>query len=119
MDEAERCHRLAILDRGVKVADGAPSELQDRTAMSVVEVLADDPGAAQAALHDSPDVRSVTQLGMRLRVLIPLAVEDPLELIRSTLTRSGITAETRTVRPSLEDVFVAVTQADGGAEPAQ
>ncbi|MGH8193643.1 MAG: ABC transporter ATP-binding protein, partial [Woeseiaceae bacterium] len=40
MEEAERCHRLAILDRGVKVADGAPAELQESTGMSVVEVLA-------------------------------------------------------------------------------
>ncbi|MDX1516918.1 MAG: ABC transporter ATP-binding protein, partial [Woeseiaceae bacterium] len=37
MDEAERCHRLAILDRGVKVADGSPAELQRTTGMSVVE----------------------------------------------------------------------------------
>ena len=33
MDEAERCHRLAILDRGVKVADGTPQELQRDTGM--------------------------------------------------------------------------------------
>ena len=33
MDEAERCHRLAILDRGVKVADGTPQELQSGTGM--------------------------------------------------------------------------------------
>ncbi|MDH3481975.1 MAG: ABC transporter ATP-binding protein, partial [Gammaproteobacteria bacterium] len=33
MDEAERCHRLAILDHGVKVADGTPQELQNRTGM--------------------------------------------------------------------------------------
>ena len=30
MDEAERCHRLAILDRGVLVADGTPAELTRR-----------------------------------------------------------------------------------------
>jgi ABC-2 type transport system ATP-binding protein len=116
MDEAERCHRLAILDRGVKVADGAPTELQDRTGMSVVEVLAGDPSHAQAALHHLPDVKSVTQLGVRLRVLIPLEVDDPLELIRSALAQAAITAEMRVVRASLEDVFVAVTQANGAAE---
>jgi ABC-2 type transport system ATP-binding protein len=35
MDEAERCHKLAILDHGVKVADGTPQELQDSTGMNI------------------------------------------------------------------------------------
>ncbi len=112
MDEAERCHRLAILDRGVKVADGAPAELQESTGMSVVEVLADDLNKAQGVLHDLPEVKSVTQLGVRLRVLIPQEVADPLELIRKALADGGIAAESRVVGASLEDVFVAVTQKD-------
>lgn len=116
MDEAERCHRLAILDHGVKVADGAPAELQESTGMSVVEVLADDPNKAQGVLHDLPEVKSVTQLGVRLRVLIPQEVDDPLELIRSALAKGGIAADSRVVRASLEDVFVAVTQKDSRPE---
>lgn len=119
MDEAERCHRLAILDHGVKVADGPPTELQENTGMSVVEVLADDPGKAQTVLHGLQDVTSVTQLGVRLRVLIPLEVADPLELIRGALAGASISAETRVVGASLEDVFVAVTQRDGQSESRQ
>jgi len=109
MDEAERCHRLAILDRGVKVADGSPLELQASTGMHVVEVLADDPYHAQTALIDVPMVASVTQLGIRLRVLIPELVDDPLHLVKQNLGKHNISAETRIVGPSLEDVFVAVT----------
>ena len=77
MDEAERCHRLAILDHGVKVADGTPQELQNRTGMHIVEVIADDPYAAQSAIHDLEEVASVTQLGVRLRVLIPESKDRP------------------------------------------
>ncbi|MGH8193613.1 MAG: ABC transporter ATP-binding protein, partial [Woeseiaceae bacterium] len=116
MEEAERCHRLAILDRGVKVADGAPAELQESTGMSVVEVLADDLNKAQGVLHDLPEVKSVTQLGVRLRVLIPQEVADPLDLIRKALADGGIAAESRAVGASLEDVFVAATQKDGPPE---
>ena len=113
MDEAERCHRLAILDRGVKVADGSPPELQQSTGMHVVEVLADDPYHAQTALVAVPRVASVTQLGIRLRVLIPESVEDPLQLVRHSLDNHKVSAETRIVAPSLEDVFVAVTMQPG------
>jgi ABC-2 type transport system ATP-binding protein len=109
MDEAERCHRLAILDHGVKVADGTPLELQENTGMSIIEVLADDPYAAQAAIQTMPVVASVTQLGIRLRVLIPSAVSGALELVERVLAEHNIAARTFASQASLEDVFVAVT----------
>jgi ABC-2 type transport system ATP-binding protein len=110
MDEAERCHRLAILDRGTKVADGSPAELQASTGMNIVEVIADDPVVAQAALSELSEITSITQLGMRLRVLIPQTVREPLALIDATLRQRQITADASIVSASLEDVFVAVTQ---------
>ena len=109
MDEAERCHRLAILDHGVKVADGAPQELQDSTGMNIVEVLADNPYHAQSVIKQIPVVASVTQLGIRLRVLIPESVGDALDLVNRKLREQGIAAESRIAHATLEDVFVAVT----------
>ena len=110
MDEAERCHRLAILDRGVKVADGTPQELQQSTGMNVVGVVAEDPYAAQAALVGEADVASVTQLGVRLRVLMPEHVADPVGGVLGALRRHGVAAEASLIPANLEDVFVAVTQ---------
>jgi ABC-2 type transport system ATP-binding protein len=112
MDEAERCHRLAILDHGVKVADGTPRDLQASTGMSIIEVLADDPYHAQTAISTLPIVASVTQLGVRLRVLIPETVGNALEQVNSLLASHGIDAEAQLSRASLEDVFVAVTLDD-------
>ena len=109
MDEAERCHRLAILDRGAKVADGTPQELKRSTGMHVVEVLADDSFAAQRAIADAPGIVSVTQLGVRLRILIPETVSDPVERVERALSGAGIDATVERSTPSLEDVFVAVT----------
>lgn len=109
MDEAERCHRLAILDHGVKVADGTPNDLQQRTGMHIVEVVADDPYAAQATIYDMPEVASVTQLGVRLRVLIPETFDSPVKRVENALTTNGITASVTTTHATLEDVFVAVT----------
>ena len=109
MDEAERCHRLAILDHGAKVADGPPQELQRSTGMNVIEVLADDPYHAQTAISSLPIVVSVTQLGIRLRVLIPESVGDGLEQVQRVLTKHNIEADSQLSGASLEDVFVAVT----------
>ena len=109
MDEAERCHRLAILDRGVKVADGTPQDLQTRTGMNIVEVIAENPYAAQAALGGIAEIASVTQLGVRLRVLIPERHDNPVRIVESLLAQHGVAGKTSLSAASLEDVFVAVT----------
>ena len=109
MDEAERCHRLAILDHGVKVADGTPSDLQESTGMHIIEVRADDPYRAQSVVSAIPDVASVTQLGVRLRVLVPDAVNDPVTNVNAAFRKAGLEATATLSTATLEDVFVAVT----------
>ena len=109
MDEAERCHRLTILDRGRKVADGTPEELQARTGMRVVEVSAAETWRAEQVLQALDETRSVTQLGSRLRALLPEAEDHPKRVIESALRAAGIEATAQNAEPSLEDVFVAAT----------
>ena len=109
MDEAERCHRLAILDRGVKVADGTPTELQASTGMHVVEVKSSDPYHAQKVIAGIPAVASVTQLGVRLRVLIPNSFDDPVGLVKDALRAAELDTQVELSTATLEDVFVAVT----------
>jgi len=77
--------------------------------MNVIEVLADDPYHAQTAISTIREVASVTQLGVRLRVLIPERVSNALELVRQSLVDNGIEADAHLSGASLEDVFVAVT----------
>ena len=119
MDEAERCHRLAILEKGVKVADGTPADLQKNTGMTIVEVLTDNTYSAQKILATLPYVTSVTQLGIRLRVLIPQTIDEPLKLVQQSLDENNINATTSIVSASLEDVFVAVTQKNKKSESKQ
>ncbi len=109
MDEAERCHRLAILDHGVKVADGTPAQLQASTGMTVLEIHAQSPREAQIALLANTAIASVTQLGIRLRVLVSDSHKDAAALVASTLHEHGIQSEITKADASLEDVFVAST----------
>lgn len=109
MDEAERCHQLAILHRGVKVADGSPQVLGQEICVNVVEVIADNANQARQALQCIPQAASVTQLGIRLRVLIPKEVSEPAALVQKILQEHRVAAQVSQVMPSIEDVFVAVT----------
>ncbi|QDH71706.1 ABC transporter ATP-binding protein [Marilutibacter alkalisoli] len=109
MDEAERCHRLAILDRGALVADGSPDELTAKLRGRTVEVRAEQPRRAQKALLDVPGVVSVAQIGNALRVLTREDGDADVR-IRDALDGAGQRAEVEAVPPNLEDVFVDATR---------
>jgi ABC-2 type transport system ATP-binding protein len=117
MDEAERCHRLAILDRGALAAEGAPRTLMDELPAAVVEVETPGPADARARLAGSPGVESVTQLGTRVHVLVAPGVADPVAHVRRILEGARDAASARRIAASLEDVFVASTRARDPDEP--
>jgi ABC-2 type transport system ATP-binding protein len=109
MDEAERCHRLAILDRGVLVADGTPDDLTRALAGRSFEVVAKAPRRAQHVLVDLPGVLSVAQVGNGLRVLAR-GNGDSKAHLEAGLRAAGIEADVHASTPNLEDVFVSATR---------
>jgi ABC-2 type transport system ATP-binding protein len=109
MDEAERCHGLAILDGGRLVAEGAPRQLMNRIDAIVIEIEADDVRGARHALDGQTFVKSVAQLGNRLHALLATDVPEPERRIRDLLLRQRVQASVERVHASLEDVFVAAT----------
>jgi ABC-2 type transport system ATP-binding protein len=112
MDEAERCHRLAILDRGRLVADGTPHELTARIGWQVLRIEGGNPRAAQALLRARADVGGCAQIGTSLRLLLHPRT-TPLEIERA-LSTAGIDARAVCVPANLEDVFVAATRGGAG-----
>ncbi|PNH96596.1 ABC transporter ATP-binding protein [Vibrio diazotrophicus] len=108
MDEAERCHRLAIMESGEIRADDEPEKLMQQMGVNIVEVKAPNLRKLKESLTSYPQVRSAAQLGVRLRVLIHREVTHPIEWLKS-VEPSLANAELTIARPSLEDVFVSVT----------
>lgn len=117
MDEAERCHRIAILDTGRLVADGTPAELTARLAGRTLGVRASEPRRAQALLHAVPGVLSVAQIGNELRVLCA-GNGDAASRMREALRSQGVEAEVAAIEPNLEDVFVSATRGSVEARAA-
>ncbi len=121
MDEAERCHQLAILDHGVMVANGTPAELTAKLEGRTLLVEAADPRRVQRTLVAVPGVLGVAQVGTALRVLIAAAdasadhAAATRQRIDDAIAKAGQKAEVAIVPPNLEDVFVAVTHKDGTA----
>lgn len=111
MDEAERCHKLAILETGCKRVDGTPTQLMDDMRANVVEISANNLRALKQTLTELPDVISAAQLGVQLRVIIKDSVSNPIDFIlNQQLNGLAISKkQMHIVRPSLEDVFVTCT----------
>ena len=108
MDEAERCHKLAILEAGIKRADGSPDELMQQMGAHVVEVESSNLRQLKQDLLSLADVITAAQLGARLRVLIKNSISDPLAFL-ARQNGVGSVDDLSLVRPSLEDVFVTCT----------
>ena len=113
MDEAERCHRLAILDLGRLRAQGTPGALMGALATRVVEVTGPDLRAVKNTLMRYPEVDSAAQQGLSLRVLVGKEVDEPVAFLERILDNSALGFSA--ARANLEDVFVAATRGVLGA----
>jgi ABC-2 type transport system ATP-binding protein len=110
MDEAERCHGLAILAEGRLVAEGSPRDLMAGVEADVYEIEGADGTDAPRLLRDLPWVHGAAQLGLRLRVLVDRAEPDAEGKIRGLLREHRIEASVARSQASLEDVFVIATR---------
>ncbi len=118
LDEAERCHRVALMYDGVIRQVGSPPELRDGLGAARLEVRTTPLAAAEEILSamDSShaEIIDVQRFGDRLDVL----TRDPRQgeaLVRATLASAGLTVdEIRLDRPTLENTFVAELRALGG-----
>jgi ABC-2 type transport system ATP-binding protein len=109
LDEAERCHRVALLHEGRLLSLDTPDRLRRSLPGQMVEVIVDDQPRAVTVLSAHAAVADVHVFGERTHVrLKPQVTEDGAVLVRAALTAAGSAVRsTRVVPASLEDVFIA------------
>ncbi|MBI4352963.1 MAG: ABC transporter ATP-binding protein [Candidatus Omnitrophica bacterium] len=104
MDEAARCHRVALLHQGKIIEEGKPDALPFKLEGKLAEIEAEDQHAALTILKKMPGVKIVYPMGERLSALHQ--IED-LNEIKGYAERSGIRIKQIEARaPSIEDVFL-------------
>jgi ABC-2 type transport system ATP-binding protein len=113
MDEAEYCHRIALINHGRLIATGSPAQLRE-TALGgeLLLVECDALGATLEALQHAPDVLDCSVFGDALHVLVRNA-ENALRDLPVFLIAKGLhPCRMAPIAPSLEDVFVQLIAAD-------
>jgi ABC-2 type transport system ATP-binding protein len=113
MDEAEYCHRLALMYRGKVIALGTPAELKaGLTEHSLLNLDASDPLDTMRALEGLEGVRDVAVFGGGLHVTVD-NVEATSARMRERLGAQGIEVrKLERIQPSMEDVFVALIESE-------
>lgn len=115
MEEAEYCHRLALMNRGRLIALDTPAGLRGRVVEPILEVRVADAPRAVEAVTGAAGVVDAAMFGRALHVTVG-DVESGRAAIEDALARVGLSAdEIVSVSPSLEDVFVSLVRAEGGA----
>jgi ABC-2 type transport system ATP-binding protein len=114
MEEAEYCHRLAVMNRGRIIALDRAGALKQAIQDPILEVTTDSAPNAVDLLRDAPGVIEVTMYGRALHVMVEDEAAAQRE-IPEMLVAGGCACESvRRIQPSLEDVFVSFVRRTGG-----
>jgi ABC-2 type transport system ATP-binding protein len=111
MDEAEYCHRIALMYRGKTIALGSPDELKASLGEGhLLSLETSDLLGSMTALQGRPGIADVAVFGGGLHVTVERD-EAAIPEIRAALGAAGIEVTSlKSITPSMEDVFVSLIE---------
>ena len=118
MDEAERCSHVGYIYMSRLVVCGEPDDLKQMPLVNPpdakrIDVTCDHVTIGLQAVRRLAGVRVATVFGQSMHLLVDK--DTPEDFIRAELVKAGIPrADIRPIAPSLEDVFVALTNERNG-----
>jgi ABC-type multidrug transport system ATPase subunit len=123
MDEAERCGEVGYLYLSKLMVTGTPAVLKalpsiNKPGTRRIEVEAARTAQALAWIRTQGFCRDATIFGQSLHAVVDVALPD--DELHRMLVRAGFDdAQVRDIAPSLEDVFVALTEQGAGPPAAR
>ena len=114
LDEAERCHRVALMHEGRILETGTPAEVREGLGLSRLEVRGPDLPEVEAVLSGQPGIADVQRFGDRLDVMVR-DVAAGERAVREALAAAGRRLDSvRAGAPTLENAFVSILQSRQG-----
>jgi ABC-2 type transport system ATP-binding protein len=116
LDEAERCHRVALLHQGKLMFCDTPDNLKSKLGKGVVSVISPEARRVHDELERAEGLSSLVLTGDGVHVVVDDAQRRIAEF-EARLKNAGISFVTvRQVTPTIEDLFVDAVMAGGGDE---
>ncbi|OFV98041.1 MAG: multidrug ABC transporter ATP-binding protein [Acidobacteria bacterium RIFCSPLOWO2_12_FULL_54_10] len=108
LDEAERCHRVALLNEGELLACGTPDEVKQMMRGTILEVRTSNPRSALEVLRKHFPAQAARLFGDRIHLVADSAAKAQ-EQAEKAFAEEGIKLlSVREIEPGLEDVFLSV-----------
>jgi ABC-2 type transport system ATP-binding protein len=110
LDEAEHCHRIAIIHAGRLAALGSTGELKSVFGgRAIVEILSSNPIEAMRRLDAMPEIEKTSVFGTAVHAVLRADARVDAGTLAGRLRREGLQiSASGPVPPSLEDVFLEV-----------
>jgi ABC-2 type transport system ATP-binding protein len=108
LDEAERCARVALMNKGRIMVVETPQNVKRLMTGDVIEIICEHIRSAASVLKANARVRDVQAFGDRLNIVLDDAKRDLPEVERALHEANIRIAEIRVVNPSLENVFISL-----------
>ncbi len=113
MDEAERCHKVGIINKGQILVTGSPKELGELLPYQMMEIIARPRRITREIIDSTEEILSWRPVGDRIR----MAVQDP-DKVEKKLTKSlkaagGNIRVLRRTKPIMDDVFIHLVESNG------
>jgi ABC-2 type transport system ATP-binding protein len=106
LDEAERCHRVALLHQGRLLFCDTPNNLKARLGKSVLSIRSPEPRRLRAELENSAGISSLVLTGDGLHVVVDDSARRIPEF-KARLNNAAIPfSAIQQVTPTIEDLFV-------------
>lgn len=114
LDEAERCHRVALMHDGEIHQVGTPAAIRTGLGLERLQVRSEKLGEAEDVLTGVSEIADVQRFGDRLDVMVQNAVAGA-KATTEALAKSGIAVtDIKPTSPTLENAFVATLRRLGG-----
>jgi ABC-2 type transport system ATP-binding protein len=112
MDEASRCSRVGFMRHGHIISEGTPSELRSTLEGRILEVHGDSLAALRQTVLKIKGVEDVRAFGDKLHLRIQPGQAGPViaALTEASPGRRGPRSEVRLIPPTLEDVFISLSE---------
>jgi ABC-2 type transport system ATP-binding protein len=113
LDEAERCHRVALMHQGKLLFCDTPTNLKSRMGKDVLAVSAAEPRTVRDALEHAEGITSLVLTGDGVHVVVDNAARRIPE-IESRLKNAGVHVDSiQRTAPTIEDLFIDAVSSGG------
>jgi ABC-2 type transport system ATP-binding protein len=115
MEEAESCHRLALMNRGKLIALDTPVRLRAGMHEPILEIRTDNGPKTVEVLQGLPEILEAAMFGRAVHVVVRDVAEARATISAMLESRGVAVRSIEGIVPSLEDVLVSLIRAEGGA----